>query len=68
MTDTHFDAILEKLKELHTEYPTMQFGEIIQVALDQEKRTANFNLMDVSSKVLLSSLESYHTLLKRKRR
>jgi hypothetical protein len=67
MGDSKFIEILEKLEKIHKDFPSMRFGEVIQVALDQGLNLHNVNLYDRSSKQILSKLEEYYELLKFKR-
>ena len=57
--DVNFNKVVDELKKLHKEYPTMRIGSVIQMALDIKKRKDNFNLNDVSSKELLACLVGY---------
>ena len=54
--DTNFDAIIEKLKEIHNAYPEMRFGQVVQLALDTGIMQHNVNLNDRSSKEILTHL------------
>ncbi len=62
--DINFIKVMDELKKLHKEYPTIRFGSLIQMAMDHKKRKLNSNLNDVSSKELLASLGEFRDNLK----
>lgn len=59
MTDTKFNEVVDKLKEIHEKYPDLRFGEVIQTAVDRSKQTKNVQLHDVPSKLFLKALENF---------
>lgn len=63
MTDVNFMPICDKLEQIHAKYPTLRFTEIIQNAIDRNKKISNVNLVDVSSKLLLTALNEYESFL-----
>lgn len=65
--DLNFDKILNKLKEIHKEFPDLRFGHVVQTAIDKAKLGPNIDLHDYSSKEILSSLEEFRKLNKRAR-
>jgi hypothetical protein len=67
MTDTIFIEILEELSKIHTEFPDMRFGLVIQNAMDSDKRINNVNLNDRSSKQILTALKKFNSDNKSKR-
>ena len=67
MSDANFEGILEVLRKIHGLYPTLRFGEVIQVAVDRFKLTENFNLTNITSKQMLNYLCKYHDELARKK-
>ena len=66
--DTLFLEILEKLRQIHEQYPDLRFGLCIQNALDIHKKKANSNLHFYSSKVILKSLDNFESETRQKRR
>ena len=64
--DLSFEKILEKLKEIHKDYPDLRFGLVIQTAMDY-KEGANVNLHDRSSKAILLALKDYKEKIKQQR-
>jgi len=60
--DANFITILDELKEIHNRYPTMRFGQVLQVALDTKKFGHNINLNDYSSKDILRCLRKFYKL------
>ena len=66
--DLNFNKIIKKMNELHQDNPNLKFGNIIQEAIDQKKKKANFNLCDMSSKEILTSLENYSVTIKNKKK
>ncbi len=64
--DQNFTKVLNELKKLHKEYPTMRLGTLIQAAIDTKKKRFNFNLNDVSTKELFASVKDYGKMLKEK--
>ncbi len=66
--DLNFNEVIKELRILHKEYPTMRFGALVQIAIDTKKKRANFNLNDVSSKELLSSIKDYRQKLKNEKK
>lgn len=60
MTDTLFMEIIDELVKIHELYPTWRFGQVLQVALDNEKFNKNINFNDYSSKNILRCLKSYY--------
>ena len=62
--DQNFIKVMAELKKLHKEYPTIRFGSLIQMTMDQKKRKENSDLNDVSSKELLASLKGFRENLK----
>ncbi len=68
MNDLKFDEILVELYRIHTDFPDLRFGQVIQVAIDKNKRMNNFNIGDVSSKLLLKALQDFNTYTKKVRK
>lgn len=64
MSDLNFDKIIEKLKEIHSQFPDKRFGEVVQGAADMARMSSNANLFDISSKQMLHALEEYHRELR----
>ena len=62
--DLSFNKIMKRLKEIHTEFPNMRFGQVLQTALDTKTRLTNVDFHDRSSKEILTSLDSFHTRIK----
>ncbi len=60
MADLNFDKIIKKLQEIHKEFPSLRFGEIVQKAVDKKKMSANVDFHDLNSKQILSALDEYH--------
>ena len=54
--DNVFDRLIEKMIELHTGFPDMRFGQMIQTAIDRIKKKPNIDLHDCSSKYILISM------------
>ena len=65
--DVNFKKILSQLEAIHKDLPEKRFGEVLQIAIDQEKGKENVNLLDRSSKDILKCLEKYHAQEKSKR-
>ncbi len=66
--DSSFDKIMVKLNEIHIEFPDMRFGQVLQLAIDSKKQTKNFDLTNIPSKQILSSLGEFKEVHKIKRR
>ena len=64
MADLNFTQILSKLNEIHEEFPSLRFGEIVQKALDEHTKIKNIDLHDRNSKSILKALEKYHNKIK----
>ena len=64
--DQNFNKVLNELKKLNKDYPTIRLGTMIQAALDTKKKRLNFDLNNVSSKELLSAVTDYRKMLKEK--
>lgn len=62
--DINFNKVITELRALHKEYPTFRFGALIQMAIDTRKKRINFNLNDISTKEMLSSVKDYRQMLK----
>lgn len=60
MADTNFGKILIELSQIHKDMPDLRFGEVIQSAIDSNKKIDNINFFDVSSKSILSALKKYY--------
>ncbi len=58
--DLSFQKILDLLKEIHEEFPGMRFGQVLQVAMDENTLCNNTNFFDRSSKKIFLSLSKYH--------
>lgn len=67
MKDQNFEGIMHKLKDIHKEFPDLRFGLVLQVAMDEQKRTHNANFNDISSKQILAGLTVFDTKTKDKR-
>ena len=63
-----FEFIIEKIKEIHNDYPTLRFGEILQNSLDSYFRSNNNNLVDRSSKQILLALVDYQKQIVRNKK
>ena len=59
-TDLNFNKILNKLKDIHKDYPDLRFGHVVQAAIDKAKGKPNIDLHDFSSKNILACLEEFH--------
>ena len=59
--DTNFEKIIDLLKGIHKDYPTLRFGEVIQKSIDLKKMRSNFDLHNCSSKELLNAIEDFKT-------
>jgi hypothetical protein len=62
-----FNEILNKLKQIHIEMPDLNFGEIVQNAIDTKNKIINNNLNNLSNKKILTSIEEYYIKEKNKR-
>ena len=51
--------IIDELKNIVKEFPTLRFGTIIQGATDIKRRKTNFNLNDISSKEMLQAIKEF---------
>ena len=67
-TDTLFEEILERLGEIHTKYPDLRFGLVLQSALDMQKKKSNSDLHNYSSKVILKALDNFESKTRHKRK
>ena len=67
MTDLNFPKILDKLKEIHEEFPELRFGAIIQNSTNDLKRDNNFNLNNITSKEILKSITDFQEITRKKR-
>ena len=56
--------LLDELKRLHEEYPTIRVGRLLQSAVDTRKKQKNFDLNNVSTKEMLTSVREFKQLLK----
>jgi len=65
--DTLFIQILGKLGEIHEKYDDLRFGQILQSALDIQKKKPNVDLHNFSSKVILKALNDFDAETKNKR-
>ena len=65
--DLNFTKILKKLKEIHTQFPDIRFGQVLQQALDKEKRSHNVDFHDLSSKRILKALSELEAEIKKVR-
>ena len=68
MQDTNFVKIIERLTEIHNQFPDIRFGQVIQTALDLHKKKSNANLHNYNSKVILKALDNFESETKNKRR
>ena len=59
-TDVNFQKILDKLQEIHDEFPDLKFGYVVQSGLDKGKLWKNCDLHDHSSKHLLIAINEFH--------
>ncbi len=59
MADLKFNEIIEKLQNIHEEFPDMRFGAVLQAAIDMKRVKKNTDLHDVSSKKILNNLTEY---------
>ena len=66
--DTNFNKILEELTRIHTEFPDMRFGQVIQMSIDDKKKSKNYDITDISSKQILNGLKEFKEVHKIKRR
>jgi hypothetical protein len=60
MADELFKEILEELKKINCAFPDLRFGSVVQTAMDYDKKTFNDNLIDRSSKQILTALQNFH--------
>ena len=67
MTDVNFTKILDKLKEIHSEFPELRFGAIIQNAINTSKMNKNFDLNNITSKEILKSITGFQEITRKKR-
>ena len=67
MKDAKFIEILEELKRIHEDTPSLRFGEVIQSAIDRGKKKPNYNLHDLTSKQILKHLKEFQTLVDKKK-
>lgn len=65
--DLLYGQIIAKLLDIHTIYPDLRFGQVVQCALDHMKRGNNININNISSKQILKSLVEYEELTTKKR-
>ncbi len=68
MADLNFIKILDKLRDIHEEFPDLRFGEVLQKALDRASNRPNVDFHDLSSKKILLSIGTFkdHTKNARK--
>jgi len=66
--DTNFNAVIEKLSEIHKEFPDLRFGLVIQSAMDKYAATSNMNLHDRNSKQILEALTEFQRETKVRRK
>lgn len=59
MTDTNFPKILDKLREIHEEFPDIPFGRVLQTSVDKHKNGKNVDFHMLPSKILLSCLDNF---------
>ena len=57
--DTQFNTIIQELQAIHRDFPDLRFGAVVQMALDENKRSQNNDLNDVSSKKFLTAIQGY---------
>ena len=57
--DINFTRILERLREIHGEFPDLRFGEVLQKALDNASNRPNVDFHDLSSKKILTGLGTF---------
>jgi hypothetical protein len=62
-----FNEILNKLEQIHIEMPDLNFGEVVQNAIDTKNKIINNNLNNLSNKKILTSIEEYYIKEKNKR-
>jgi len=67
MTDINFTKILNKLKDIHNEFPDLRFGAIVQNSINTSKMNGNFNLNDITSKEVLKSITDFQEITRKKR-
>ena len=58
-SDLNFRKILEKLRDIHKEFPDLRFGQVLQSAIDLTRQKFNANLHEESSKKILAALTSF---------
>lgn len=59
MADTNFGKIIEKLQDIHNKYPDLQFGFIVQSALDKVKNSKNVDFHSMNSKEINTALDIF---------
>ena len=65
--DLNFEKVIEELKLLRSENPTIRIGSLLQAAVDTRKKRLNYDLNNVSSKELLSSIKEFKEMLQQKK-
>lgn len=66
--DLKFNEIMNELNEIHSKFPDLRFGQIIQCAIDTSNQITNTNLNDKSSKVILKALQEFKINHSKRRR
>ena len=64
--DLNFDKITAEINIIHTRFPDMKFGSIIQIALDEGMIGRNINLCNVNSKQIYKAIKNYKEKLFKK--
>ena len=68
MTDNKFNDIIERLKEIHNDFPDMRFSQVLQNAVDKKFRRHNKDLNELSSKEIHTALGEFKEEHKIKRK
>ena len=59
MKEDNFKKTIKELEKAHAEFPTFDFGSVVQTAVDRKTGLKNANLHNISGKQMLKSMEGF---------
>jgi len=63
----NFREIMDKLEIIKKEHPDLHFGKIIQMSIDNNKKSTNVDLHSMNEKEISKSLDDFTDMIRRKK-